>query len=116
MTTRFAFVLFALLGVAANPALAGPEEDRVGLVHSFEQRFPGLALDDYVLGAFMLNRASRSHYEDIMAFPPFLGDIERGKTSFAALEKLVLSRLGDPSPRSGQQEYLENLLTRYLHG
>ena len=43
-------------------------------------------------------------------------DIERGKTSFAALEKLVLSRLGEPSPRSGQQEYLENLLTRYLHG
>lgn len=43
-------------------------------------------------------------------------DIERGKTSFAALEKLVLSRLGEPTPRSGQQEYLENLLTRYLHG
>ncbi len=43
-------------------------------------------------------------------------DIERGKTSFAALEKLVLNRLGEPTPRSGQQEYLENLLTRYLHG
>jgi xylose isomerase len=43
-------------------------------------------------------------------------EIERGKTSFAALEKLVLTRLGEPSPRSGQQEYLENLLTRYLHG
>jgi xylose isomerase len=28
----------------------------------------------------------------------------------------VLSRLGEPTPRSGQQEYLENLLTRYLHG
>jgi sulfur-oxidizing protein SoxA len=79
MTTRFAFALLALLGVAAIPAHADPEEDRVGLVRGFEQRFPGVAMDDYVLGAFMLNRASRSHYEDIMAFPPFLGDIERGK-------------------------------------
>ena len=48
-------------------------------MRGFEQRFPGIPLDDYVLGAFMFNRASRSHYEDIMAFPPFLGDIDRGK-------------------------------------
>ena len=42
-------------------------------------------------------------------------DIERGKADFRSLEKLVLGKLGEPQPRSGRQEYLENLLLAYLH-
>ncbi|MEY3609104.1 MAG: Xylose isomerase [Verrucomicrobiota bacterium] len=42
-------------------------------------------------------------------------DIERGKTDFRSLEKLVVTKLGEPQPRSGRQEYLENLLLAYLH-
>lgn len=42
-------------------------------------------------------------------------DIESGKANFKSLEKLVLTKLGEPTPRSGKQEYLENLLTQYLH-
>lgn len=41
--------------------------------------------------------------------------IEKGRTSFRDLEKLVLNQLGEPKPRSGRQEYLENLLMSYLH-
>ena len=41
--------------------------------------------------------------------------IEKGQSNFAELEKLVLTQLGEPTPRSGRQEYLENLLNRYLH-
>jgi xylose isomerase len=43
-------------------------------------------------------------------------EIEKGKVGFAELEKLVLSKLGEPVPRSGRQEYLENMLNRYLTG
>jgi len=43
-------------------------------------------------------------------------DIETGKATFKSLEKLVLTKLGEPTPRSGKQEYLENLLMQYLHG
>ena len=43
-------------------------------------------------------------------------DIETGKASFKSLEKLVLTKLGEPTPKSGKQEYLENLLMQYLHG
>ncbi len=43
-------------------------------------------------------------------------DIEKGKADFKSLEKLVLSKLGEPTPKSGKQEYLENLLNTYLHG
>jgi len=43
-------------------------------------------------------------------------DIERGKVGFPELQKLVLTKLGEPVPRSGRQEYLENLLNRYMTG
>jgi xylose isomerase len=43
-------------------------------------------------------------------------DIETGRASFRQLEKLVLTKLGEPTPRSGRQEYLENLIMSYLHG
>jgi xylose isomerase len=43
-------------------------------------------------------------------------DIEQGKVGFRELEKLVLGKLGEPSRRSGRQEYLENLLNKYLTG
>ena len=42
-------------------------------------------------------------------------DIETGRVGFKELEKIAL-RGGEPVPRSGRQEYLENLLNQYLHG
>ncbi|MBX3749797.1 MAG: xylose isomerase [Opitutaceae bacterium] len=42
--------------------------------------------------------------------------IERRRTNFRELNRLVLSQLGEPKPRSGKQEYLENLIMQYLHG
>ncbi|HMD59990.1 MAG TPA: xylose isomerase [Opitutaceae bacterium] len=43
-------------------------------------------------------------------------DIEKGRVGFRELQRLVLSKLGEPVPRSGRQEYLENLLSRYMTG
>ena len=43
-------------------------------------------------------------------------DIEKGRVGFLELNKLALGKLGEPKPRSGKQEYLENLLNTYLHG
>ena len=61
------------------------------------------------LGSFVADRYS--------SFDSGFGrDIETGKASFKSLEKLVLTKLGEPSPKSGKQEYLENLLNTYLHG
>ncbi len=42
-------------------------------------------------------------------------EIEKRKIGFRELEKLVLKKLGEPKPRSGRQEYLENLVNTYLH-
>jgi xylose isomerase len=42
-------------------------------------------------------------------------DIEQGRLGFRELNALVLKKLGEPRPRSGRQEYLENLFNSYLH-
>jgi xylose isomerase len=43
-------------------------------------------------------------------------DIEKGRVGFKELNKLVLTKLGEPKLRSGKQEYLENIVNAYLHG
>lgn len=79
---RTARLLLAVLGLclSAMPLVrAEPEADRLALRSFFAQRFPGTPFEDYVLGSFMLNPDGRRHYEDIMAFPPFEVDIDRGR-------------------------------------
>jgi sulfur-oxidizing protein SoxA len=66
-------------GGAATAAEPTPEQDRQRLVEYFAQRFPGAPLADYVYGAMIANPDARRQYEQIMEFPPFLSDIERGK-------------------------------------
>ena len=43
-------------------------------------------------------------------------DIEKRRIGLRELNKLALGKLGEPKPRSGKQEYLENLIMSYLHG
>ncbi|HEY5227134.1 MAG TPA: xylose isomerase [Opitutaceae bacterium] len=64
---------------------------------------------DGQLGGFVADRYSS--YDS-----GFGKDIEAGKVGFRELEKLVLSKLGEPKLRSGRQEYLENLVNKYLTG
>lgn len=60
-------------------ATAGPDDDRDRFVKFFAQSFPGVPLDDYVYGALISNPDGREQYDQIMEFPPFIGDIEQGK-------------------------------------
>ncbi len=41
-------------------------------------------------------------------------DIEKRRTDLRSLNKLVLGKLGEPTLRSGKQEYLENLIAQYV--
>jgi xylose isomerase len=42
--------------------------------------------------------------------------IEQRKIGFKELERLALKKSAEPKPISGRQEFLENLINRYLHG
>jgi len=76
LTLAAAALICAGLGVAGQST---PEQDRAQLVALFAERFPGVALEDYVYGAMIASPDARTQYEQIMEFPPFLNDIEAGK-------------------------------------
>ncbi|UCH48037.1 MAG: sulfur oxidation c-type cytochrome SoxA [Betaproteobacteria bacterium] len=73
-----AFLTLLLLLVGA-PLFASPEEDREAFLAFFSGRFPGVPLEQYVHGSMMLSEDALSQYESIMDFPPFQGDIDRGR-------------------------------------
>jgi len=68
-------LLVAITG-ASPAAQDGPEADRERMVNFFSERFPGVPLQDYVYGAMIVSADARAQYEQIMEFPPFLGDLD----------------------------------------
>lgn len=56
-----------------------PTEERAQLETYFRERFHGVAVDDYIYGALIANPGGREQYDQIMEFPPFIGDIDQGR-------------------------------------
>ena len=71
--------LAILLAAASFSALAAPEDDRAGFIRHYQEKFPGVALDNYVDGALMLSLDAKAQFDSIMEFPPFQADLEKGK-------------------------------------
>ena len=66
-------------GCISAPAVASPEQDRAAFVALYHDKFPTVALEEYVNGALMLSADAKAQFDSIMEFPPFQGDIDRGK-------------------------------------
>jgi sulfur-oxidizing protein SoxA len=67
------------LTFAAGQSFASPEQDRVAFIALYHDRFPAVPLENYVDGALMLSRDAKSQFDSIMEFPPFQGDIDKGR-------------------------------------
>ena len=78
---RIALTALLMAGLAslAPAQTTSASEERERLIAFFAARFPGVPLDDYVYGALIANPGGREQYDQIMEFPPFVGDIEQGK-------------------------------------
>ena len=72
------------LGIAlgAATAHASPEADRQELIKYYTTKYPNVKLEDYVYGALAFDPDSKAQYEAIMEFPPYLGDVEKGRKMF----------------------------------
>jgi len=68
-----------LLWGAAQAALAGPEADRLKVVDHFTARYPDIRFADYRYGALVFDPDARLQYDSIMAFPPFLAELEKAE-------------------------------------
>lgn len=66
-------------GIVIAPASADPESDRLAILALYKQKFPDIPLDAYVDGALMLSPDAKSQFDSIMEFPPFQGDIDKGR-------------------------------------
>jgi L-cysteine S-thiosulfotransferase len=71
-------ISIGLLGGSAA-VLASPEQDRQDFVNYYTQKYPNVKLDDYVHGALAFDEDSKAQYDAIMEFPPFEGDLEKGR-------------------------------------
>src|SRR5262249_16365485 len=79
---NFFSVSLVLLAFAASPSVSAPispADDRKDFIEFLGQRFPGVPSDDFAYGALIASPGGREQYEQIMEFPPFLDDIEKGR-------------------------------------
>jgi sulfur-oxidizing protein SoxA len=73
------FILTTLLLGVCIGAKAGPVEDRNDLIAYYKQIFPDIKFEDYIYGTLSMNASAKSQYEDIMAFPPYAIDLDKGQ-------------------------------------
>lgn len=67
-----------LLGISVV-AHAGPAEDRSALINEYKHSFPDIKFENYIYGALAMNPDAKSQYDDIMAFPPYAIDLDKGQ-------------------------------------
>ena len=105
-------------GFNFDAKLRRPSIDPADLFHAHIGGMDAYALAFKVARRILADGVFEQHVADrYRSFDSGFGqDIETGKANFKSLEKLVLTKLGEPKPVSGRQEYLENLLMSYLHG
>lgn len=73
------FLLACLLACSCVAQAAGAVQDRASMIEFFKGRFPGYALEEYVNGALMLSPDAKAQFDSIMEFPPFQGEIDKGR-------------------------------------
>ncbi len=76
---KFLLVACLLACTWTTQAMAAPEHDRASMIELFKGKFPGFSLDEYVDGALMLSPDAKAQFDSIMEFPPFQGEIDKGR-------------------------------------
>ncbi len=80
MMMRISSAVLAALFSAS--ALAGPDEDLAALQAFYEQRFPDIALEAHVDGAYALDEGKREQWLEMEDFPPYEIAIDEGAELF----------------------------------
>jgi sulfur-oxidizing protein SoxA len=60
-------------------AATNPAKDRKALVAHYKKILPGIKYQDYIYGALAMNPDAKSQYDDIMEFPPYAIDLDKGQ-------------------------------------
>ena len=68
-----------LLGVSFS-VFASPAHDRSALIKYYRHILPHIKFKDYIYGALAMNPDAKAQYDDIMSFPPYAIDMDKGKS------------------------------------
>lgn len=81
---KIAWAMLAVLVTIAfaRPARADPASDVKAFQSYFQQRFPKLALKDYVNGPYNFSANDRAQWKQILEFPPYSFAVDAGKKAF----------------------------------
>ena len=73
------FLLGFVLSTVAQLSVADPEADRQAFRQTYEQRFPNVKTDDFVLGVYAIDAELRVQYEAINEFTPYEFALDEGQ-------------------------------------
>ena len=82
MKKNLTFIMAGLLLGLSIGAHAGPEEDRSALINEYKKMLPGIKFENYIYGALAMNPDAKSQYDEIMAFPPYSMDLDKGQKAW----------------------------------
>jgi len=107
-----------LLGCAHTGPAKGPEDDRNALIKNYQQTFPEIKFDDYIYGALAMNPDAKGQYDDLMAFPPYAMDLDKGKkmweSPFKNGKKFSSCFPNDGKNVAGNYPYFDNKASRVV--
>jgi sulfur-oxidizing protein SoxA len=78
LATAVSATSVAALAVAASGLSASPEEDRAAMRAFYEQRFPDVAIEEHIDGAYALDAGKRAQWLEMEDFPPYEIAIDEG--------------------------------------
>ena len=68
-----------LLMGAVGANAASPQDDQAKVVNYLMNKYPDIKLEDYVYGALAFSPDSKSQYDSVMEFPPFVSVLDKGE-------------------------------------
>jgi len=78
-TSNMDAVLSGHAGFQYRSAVRLPEQERLNRVQAVQQKYPDIKFEDYVHGALAFSADAKAQYENMMAFPPFESEIDKGR-------------------------------------
>jgi len=63
-------------------AQASPAQDRKALIKHFKETIPNVKFENYIYGALAMNPDAKSQYDEMMDFPSYAIDLDKGKKTW----------------------------------
>jgi len=82
MTKSYMIIFIITSVLASQSAVAGPEQDRLAMLHYFEKHFADVPVEEFANGLYSFDEAAREQWLEMEDFPPYEIAIEEGGEYF----------------------------------